>query len=377
MYARIYPQSQRASYGPGETLRFVLPESNIISAGSACLEFRLRLGKPAGTTGLTGIECNMSRFGGAWSVIKQLTLESNKLGVVDQLKHANRTASTIKAMRSESGLELDGRAGALEFSSLSLIQAQLVCQSKHTTANGLAVSLKLSRIAGPWSQDMDLSSMGGGVLSVMLAQNSEALRSTAAATFDLVDVGLAVTMRAPKPFPPLRGSWLRIETMDAQVDTGRKNISYNSVAAPNCIGFVLTFNLTSNLAALASDQFALQRPTDLTEVSYRINGMDDPIAYPIEVVGNAADEGQDNNEMISTALELLGGKLPNTSRAPSVFANGLAGSTDASSRPAFFALGVKFPMPRDLTKNSIQIELVSGVTSAAPVTAFIHFVSAL
>nr|WP_281722909.1 hypothetical protein [Nitrosomonas nitrosa] len=380
-FINLPPESQRDVYLPGETLRFVFPGSGVVQGGTVRLRARVRLGAPAGPdvaeTGATAIganEANLSRFGGVWGCIKRIDVMAPALGTIDTLEYANRTASTVKAFRSDAGLEMSIQSGALEYSAPNLLLAENIVVGKQTRVLGLAAAIDLTMgLPTLFAQNIDLSQLGGLVVEVTLAQNSECLRSSnAAATYNWVDVAMEAKVGMVKPQNPL--SYLQISTLTGQLDTGRKTLQFNSVAQSACVGVIVTFNTQANLATLANDEFAMVRPTDISEVVVRISGSNMPLAYPITVV-NAGGAGEDNNELIANAAALLGSKLPNNTLANSVVVNGnLVGDMDASSRPTVFAIGLPFTQPTDLRRSPVSIDITSGATAAAPFTAFLHFI---
>lgn len=372
-HIRIEPESQRSEYLPGETIEFELGASQTLQGNTARFEFLLQLGSgDAAAVDFGAATTHMSKFAGAWSILKELTVTSTQYGTLDSIQDLGRTITAINALQGGGELALSSH-GATTYMAPSDLMAKFICQEKNSEANALKVSLDLSlNGAGLFGQTLPLDKLNGLRITVRLAQATEALASSVAnASFRVKKA--AIVGEITSLFSPAKLEYTRISTMRSSLDVGRKTISFSRVAAKAARAVILTFNLTSNVAAAASDEFQLQTPTGgVSAAIIRVGGQNNPTAYELKPLA-AGVSSEDYPEIIkavgSAALAGFAG-----SKSP--FYSGSATTDGSQNAPELFAIGGIFPIPQDLSRQPIAVDITSGVVAATPYTAFVHVLSA-
>jgi len=390
-YIRILPESMREpSALPGQTCDFVIPSSSLmLQGGSAHLEFSLSVGKGLnGFTGLTYADIvSLSEYCGAWSVIKSITISSDRKGTISQLKDVGRTMATLYAAKYADGsLEMSSRRGCLELCCHSVgLAIRALMSTSGTVAgaatsyaeaaqNGTRVALDLSFTGlGLLSQNIPLSETNGLRVTVQFAQAAEALYSQSGTvpTFFISDAALSASvfpLSTPNPASAIQ--WLELLTLRSQIDTNRKTISFNSVPTSNALGFVMSINPSNQLNSATGNEYNLALPPNLSELSFQLAGYNQPLSFLMMPL-NPALYSEDDVEVLDVVTSLFGSQI--TRYGCPMLDNSM--TVTSAQLPTWFMAGTKFDQPQNLFQTPLSITMVSAITAAAPMAAFVVVVS--
>lgn len=386
---QIAPDSQRAIYYPGEQIEFTLPAQGILQPG-AQLQFLFSAGRAANYVTATALAdgVRLGEHGGAFSIIKEIRVQTGKQGVIDRVNHYGRTMGTlVTCLNTEPEFSNLGALALVSATPLGSINALVGTSNTNADVRrklAYPCSLPMDLTGGGlFSQAIDLSATGAISVVIQLAQPYEAMVSTGAGKvtdygFSLAQLYLscAITPALPNPkavVPMFR----RMECLTAQVDAGRKVVTFAVSSSTACVGVVASFLPTSSMNAADQDASILTTPPGLTSVKFGFNdSSSNPLQYTINVL-SPGSAWEQYPELWLTAAELFTGTKMANKGAQLMLPTSTQGQTSTEAEKIdSLVIGVRFDAPRDLTKHAFSVEVVSAVTSAAPYTMFLHFVNA-
>lgn len=337
-YVTIRPDSQRASYAPGEIVTFTFPSEGVLLGPSLHMD---------GNYVNSGTDMKLPTDIGIQGAIQQVDVE-NANGGLETIRYYDRLIKALTAGRRAADDHFASSEGALELRGGTDAIAAILAETTR------AFSMRIH--AGIFSQNVDLAQLNGLKLSIRLNDQRNFLESdTATDSYSLTDLAIRCKISDDGSVPvPKVLQFTSYQTVAQTLRNGREILMTN-ISAP-VKAFFATFLSSSFNYSLANPYYQLSDP-GLTNAQFKVGGREAPYTYKLETAAERVD---------GFLLAVNSVDKPEPSHQQVV--------TVSSNKPAIAACcGAAFSTPIDAQRQPFTVEVESGANVGSTYIMFQHF----